>query len=72
MPIKLWWWVEPLYETGFFTLIIGVVLAMLIDKVSGDTPIPAILSALSILPWLIRLGSVIVWFVTNMMILIWR
>lgn len=61
-----------MFDTGFLTLIIGVVLAVLIDKAVGDTAIPAILAGLSLLPWLICACSVIVWFVTNVLILIWR
>lgn len=72
MPIELWWWVEPLFDTGFLTIMLAAVIAHLVDKNTSSTVIPAIVAAIGIAPWIICGCSVLVWFVTNVLIIIWR
>lgn len=72
MPIELWWWVEPLFDTGFLTIMLAAVIAHVVDKNTSSTVIPAIVVAIGIAPWIICVCSVLVWFVTNVLIIIWR
>lgn len=74
MPIELWWWLEPLFETGLLTMIIFGFLCYLLNEVDGMTAniIRNISLLLAVAPWVIASLSVIVWFVINILILIWR
>lgn len=72
MPIKLWWWVEPLFETGMLTVVLfgGLSLA-LADKMWGSKVL-GILAFIGVLPGLICCVSCFVWIVANALFLIWR
>lgn len=72
MPIKLWWWVSPLFLTGWITFIFFSVASVIADKVCNKDWIPAVLAAIAIAPWVICGLSVVVLLVTNILIFIWR
>lgn len=72
MPIELWWWVKPLFETGYLTLIVFCVIGTLLEKLIPDNKITPILAVFAIAPWVIAPLSVVVWLLTNILIMIWR
>lgn len=72
MPIELWWWVEPLFETGFLTLVTLTVAGLLLDQVIPHSPIPMVIACAGILPWVICVLAFFGWLITNVLILIWR
>ena len=73
MPIKMWWWAEPLFYTSFLWLVIIGVIAGLIEYQTGETGWPAILMlVIAVAPMVVCMASVVVWFVINILALIWR
>lgn len=72
MPIKLWWWVSPLFLTGWIFFIFFGIAAIVVDAVCNNNWVPAVLVAIAIAPWVVCAVSVVVWLVTNILILIWR
>ena len=72
MPIELWWWVMPLYYTGFLTLLTFGIAAILIDKAHTDSVCSLIFAIIACLPWAICAVTVVGWLITNILILIWR
>lgn len=72
MPIEFWWWVEPLFFTGYLTIIVLGILGMLIDKAWPGNLFSYVLAVLAIAPWLICFLAVVVWLLTNILIIIWR
>ena len=73
MPIEFWWWIEPLWLTGFLTLIIFGTIGAIREKINPyGNPISGILAALAVGPWCICALSVIAWLVINALVLIWR
>ena len=73
MPIELWWWVPPLFETGLLSLVVFAIIATLVDKMFPQSWIlPAIIAFIAITPWLVCCASVVIWLITNILILIWR
>lgn len=72
MPIELWWWVAPLFLTGWIIFIFFVFASAVADKACNNYWVPAVLVAIAIAPWVVCAVSVVVWFVTNILILIWR
>ena len=71
MPIKMWWWVKPLLETGVVTLFLFGIPACFISGSKAKETIANILSFLAISPLLTTLVSVIVWLVVNVFVIIW-
>lgn len=72
MPIELWWWVEPLFYTGLLTLfVVGVPSIWLADAMPRSR-LPELLMVLAIAPLVVCFGIVIVWLLTNALIVIWR
>lgn len=73
MPIEMWWWAEPLFYTGFLWLVIIGIIAGLIEAKTGEIGWPAILTlVIAVAPMVVCMASVVVWFVANILILIWR
>lgn len=72
MPIELWWWVSPLCGTGLITLFVFGGLAILIDKMKPYNMVSDIFAWIAVTPWLISIPSTVVWFLINVLILIWR
>ena len=72
MPIELWWWVKPLFETGILTLLIFGIATILVGKVRPDSICSFIFAIIGILPWAICAITVAAWLITNILILIWR
>ena len=72
MPIELWWWVEPMFYTGLLTLFVVGVPSLWLDDAMPRSWLPELLAVLAIAPLVICLGSVIVWLLTNALIVIWR
>lgn len=72
MPIEFWWWIEPLWLTGFLMLLVFTPLAALFDKAMPHKRISDIFAVLAILPFVVSAASVVVWLVINALILIWR
>ena len=73
MPIEMWWWAEHPFYTSFFWFVIIGVIAGLIKYHTGKTGWPAILMlVIAVMPMVVCMASVVVWFVTNSLVLIWR
>lgn len=69
--IEFWWWIKPLFLTGFVMAIVFCPIAELLDK-SEHYYLAISVSILAMLPWIACGASVIVWFFSNLMIWIWR
>lgn len=69
--IEVWWWIKPLFLTGYVTAIVFVPIAAWLDE-SGHFNLARSVAVLGMLPWLAGGASVIVWFFSNLMIWIWR
>ena len=72
MPIEFWWWIEPMFNTGFVTLFVCAIIAVLIEKAFPYNSVSMFFAVLTIVPWLISALSVAVWLLVNVLILIWR
>lgn len=74
MPIKLWWWLTPLLETGFVTVVILGTIALILSRVERrwSDVLGAILAVIAVAPILASCGSAMVWFFANIFVLIWR
>ena len=71
MPIGLWWWIEPLFETGIVTLILFTPFAVLFEKM-GRPHLAAFVAFAAVLPLMFVPLNVVLWLVTNVLIVIWR
>lgn len=69
--IELWWWVKPLFYTGFITLMVIGVPACWMDHV-GYYRISFVMAIVAVAPYVVTILSVLVWLLSNVMILIWR
>ena len=67
MPIELWWWLKPLYQTSILWLILFGGIAGLTKSKSGE-----ILAVIAIAPLAVCIASSIMWFLMNVLIWIWR
>lgn len=72
MPIEFWWWVKPLWFTGYVTALTLGVAAIILDEAKPDSVLSNILAVLALAPWAISFVSVVVWLLINILILIWR
>lgn len=72
MPIELWWWVEPLYLTGFLAMFVLIPIAVLIDKVKPYNIFSAFLAVIAIAPPAASGLSLVVWLIINALVFIWR
>lgn len=72
MLIRIWWWVEPLWLTGYLMLFFFIPLAVLFDKVMPNKRISEVLAVLAFLPLVVSAASVIVWLIINALVWIWR
>ena len=72
MPIELWWWVEPLVDTGCVTCIVGAVVAIMVGVITNKWALAMILLLISVSPLVVGLFSAFVWRFVCIMILIWR
>ena len=72
MPIELWWWVVPLFLTGWLTLLTFGIAAILIDAAYPDSICSYLFAIIACLPWVICAATVVVWLIVNILILIWR
>lgn len=68
---SLWWWVEPLFLTGWMTIVISAVLAWLLDKLKPNYWASTIILLIGLLPWAIVVLSIIIWIFSNIFIIIW-
>ena len=71
MPIGLWWWIEPLFETGIVTLILFTPFAVLFEK-TGRPSLATFVAFMAVAPLVFVPLNVVLWFVTNILIMIWR
>jgi hypothetical protein len=71
MPIELWWWVEPLFSTGLFTLIIFTVTGLMLDDVMPHSRIPTILACIGVIPLTIAVLTFFAWISVNVLFVIW-
>ncbi len=71
MPIELWWFVEPLFETGIVTLMLFTPVAVLFDKMQRQS-LAAFAVIMAVLPLVFVTLCVVVWLATNALIAIWR
>lgn len=75
MPIELWWWIKPLFLTGFVIVIIVVPLAIWIDNKSAKrwvAKVTEVMILVASLPWIVCSACVVTWVLSNIFILIWR
>lgn len=72
MPIEFWWWIVPLFMTDIIFMIIALAVIWIIDKFNPASIFIDILGWLALAPLAVCGLSVVVWFVTNLLILIWR
>lgn len=70
MPLELWWWVGPLSATGFVTLALCGVAALMLGNVK-DGWVSFVLCVIGILPWVVCLITVLGWVLVNILIAIW-
>ena len=68
----IWWWLEPMFETGVFTTVLFWLLAILIDKASPYNNCSFVLSLIGLIPLVIAILGSVAWFVVNTLIFIWR
>lgn len=68
---SLWWWVEPLFLTGWMTIVISAVLAWLLDKLKPNYWANTIILLIGLLPWVIVVLSIVIWIFSNIFIIIW-
>ena len=71
MPIELWWFVEPLFETGIVALMLFTPVAVLFDKMQRPS-LAAFAAIMAVLPFAFVALCVVVWLATNVLIAIWR
>lgn len=71
MAIELWWFVEPLFETGIVTLMLFTPVAALFDKMQRPS-LAALVVIMAVLPLVFVALCVVVWLATNALIAIWR
>jgi hypothetical protein len=64
MPIEISWWVSPLFDTGYLTFFILTLTGMIWSN--------NFLVLSGLIPWAIDLVYIVVWFIANMLVLIWR
>lgn len=72
MPIKFWWWIVPLFMTDIIFMIIALAVIWIIDKFNPASIFIDILAWIALAPLVVCGLSVAVWFITNLLILIWR
>ena len=72
MPIEFWWWIVPLFMTDIIFVIIATLVILIIDKFNPASIFIEIFTGLALAPLAVCGLSVVVWFVTNLLILIWR
>lgn len=72
MPIELWPWVGKLFFTGGLTLVILGAISIWVDNAKPGSTVALVLAILSIAPLAICAVAVIVWLLTNILIVIWR
>ena len=74
MPIELWWWIRPLLMTGFVTVVILGIIALILIRVEQrwSDILAVILTAIAVAPILASCGSAVVWFFANILVSIWR
>ncbi len=69
--MELWWWVEPLFYSGFILAVIALIICHLwIDSETFGNFI-AILSTILILPLVISIVTAVVWIFYSTMHAIW-
>lgn len=68
---SLWWWVRPLFLTGWMTIVISGTLAWLLDKLKPNYWANTIILLIGLLPWAIVVLSIIIWIFSNIFIIIW-
>lgn len=71
MAIELWWFVEPLFETGIVALMLFTPVAVLFDKMQRPS-LAAFAAIMAVLPFVFVALCVVVWLAANVLIVIWR
>ena len=72
MPIEFWWWIVPLFMTDVIFMIIAFAVVRVIELFNPASIFIDILAWIVLAPLVVCGLSVVVWFVTNLLILIWR
>lgn len=72
MAVEFWWWIWPMFKTGFVTLVVFGIPACVYDAVRPYAKLPKILAVLALAPWAISTCGALVWGVINALVLIWR
>ena len=72
MPIEFWWWIVPLFMTDVIFVIIAFAVVKVIELFNPASIFIDILAWIALAPLVVCGLSVVVWFVTNVLILIWR
>lgn len=72
MPIEIWWWLEPMCETGMLTMLICGGFSLLLGEIMYKATVPIIIALIGILPFVISFFGFVAWILTNAMYVIWR
>jgi hypothetical protein len=71
MAIELWWFVEPLFETGIVTFMLFTPVAVLFDKMQRPS-LAAFAVIMAVLPLVFVTLCIVVCLATNVLIWNWR
>jgi hypothetical protein len=72
MPIELGWWVLPMFKTGVIFIFLLGLPALLLEDAKPDNLISTVLLWFAVSPLLVSVFFLIVWFLANVLIIIWR
>ena len=72
MPIEIWWWLKPLWLTGFVTLVVFTPISILVDKAKPGNVVGYVLAVIAALPFCSSVVVFVGWFFANLFVLIWR
>lgn len=70
--MELWWFLEPLFYTAFVSLLIGVIIAEIVDRITdGQGFAPPIIAMISMIPLVICVLLMALWLVIWLLGAIW-
>lgn len=70
--MELWWFLEPLFHTAFVILLIGYIIALIVDKAADGQGFAAfIIAMISMIPLIITILLVALWLVVWIFWVIW-
>ena len=72
MPIEFWWWIKPLILTGTLFMFILTPIAVYVERNCNRPKLMNLLLTLMFGPVVVGILSIFGWFISNLLILIWR